>query len=92
MVGSWTVVAVALAGVLGMLVLLARLARASGLATATRTGRLRVIEILPLDGRRRLVLLRCDGREVLVVLGGAQDSVIGWLPPGPDASTDTVMR
>lgn len=28
---------------------------------------------------RRLVLVRCDGREALLLTGGAQDVVVGWL-------------
>lgn len=73
---------VALAGILALIVLLARALRASGLAPAARGGRLRVVETLPLDARRRLVLLRCDGRDALVLLGGAQDCSLGWLPAG----------
>ena len=32
--------------------------------------------------RRRLHLVRCEDRRVLVLTGGAQDLVIGWLEPG----------
>lgn len=38
--------------------------------------RLKVVEILPLDARRRLVLLRRDGREHLVILGANGETVI----------------
>ena len=32
------------------------------------------------------VLLRCDGREALLLTGGAQDVMLGWLPaPAEDA-------
>lgn len=59
----------------------ARLLRGSPLAT--RTGkRLAVEEALALDARRRLLLLRVDGRELLVMTGGGEDHVIGWLPEG----------
>jgi flagellar protein FliO/FliZ len=33
-----------------------------------------------LDARRRLWLVRCDGRRVLLLTGGPADLVIGWLP------------
>ncbi len=33
-----------------------------------------------IDPRRRLVLARCDGREVLLLVGGPTDTVVGWLP------------
>ena len=62
-----------------LLWLLARGARLTGLA-APSGKRLGVQEVLALDTRRRLVLLRVDGREVLLLTGGPQDSVLGWLP------------
>lgn len=45
--------------------------------------RLSIVEILPLDARRRLVLVRRDDREHLIVLGVTQDLVIetGIVPP-----------
>ena len=47
--------------------------------------RLGVAEVLALDARRRLVLVRCDGREMLLLTGGGQDAVLGWLPERPVA-------
>lgn len=38
--------------------------------------RLRIIESLPLDARRRLVLLQCDDEQHLVVLGPSGETVI----------------
>jgi flagellar protein FliO/FliZ len=56
------------------------LARRFGLAgrfvVAGGRRRLAVIEVLPLDGRRRLVLLRRDEAEHLVLLGQHTDLVI----------------
>lgn len=81
--GTWLQAGAALCGVLLLLWLAARGARATGLAR--RGGRrLAVQEVLALDSRRRLLLLRCDGREMLLLTGGGQDSLLGWLP-GPDA-------
>ncbi len=69
----------ALVAVLAALLLTARMARAAGIGA--RAGRrLAVEETLALDSRRRLVLLRCDGRSLLLLTGGAQDQVVGWLP------------
>ncbi|WP_431268995.1 flagellar biosynthetic protein FliO [Dankookia sp. P2] len=42
--------------------------------------RLGVTEVVAVDARRRLVLVRCDGKEVLLLTGGGQDAVLGWLP------------
>jgi flagellar protein FliO/FliZ len=73
--------AAALAGVLALLVLTLRGLRAVG--GARQAGRrLAVEEAVALDGRRRLVLVRCDGRALLLLTGGAQEMVVGWLPPG----------
>jgi flagellar protein FliO/FliZ len=45
-------------------------------ATGTR---IRVLQVLALDTRRRLHLVRCDGRDVLLLTGGTSDLVVGWL-------------
>jgi flagellar protein FliO/FliZ len=50
----------------------------------TRPGRrLSVQEVMAVDARRRLLLVRCDGRELLLLTGGPEDTVIGWLPERP---------
>ena len=61
----------ALAFVLGLIALLAWAARRFRLVGA-RSGtarRLAVVEVLPIDPRRKLVLARCDGGEYLLLLG-----------------------
>lgn len=83
--GPWLQAAGALAAVLLLLTLGARGLRSRGIAT--RPGRrMAVQEVLALDARRRLLLLRCDGREVLLLTGGNQDTLIGWLPARDDAA------
>lgn len=72
--------AASLAGVVALILLAGRLARRAGLAPQG-SGRLRLEETVALDARRRLVLVRCDGRALLLLTGGAQDQVVGWLPP-----------
>ena len=37
-------------------------------------------ETLALDRTRRLHLVACDGRDLLLLTGGATDVVVGWLP------------
>ena len=76
--GQWVTAAGALAVVLGLLWMMARLARRGGLATPGPR-RVKVVEATPIDSRRRAVILRVDGREALIVTGGPQDSFIGWL-------------
>jgi flagellar protein FliO/FliZ len=41
-----------------------------------RSKRIKVIEVTPLDARRRFVLIRHDDREHLVLIGGPQDLLI----------------
>jgi flagellar protein FliO/FliZ len=72
----------ALLAVVGALLLAGRAARAAGMGT--RPGRrLAVEETLALDGRRRVTLLRCEGRHLLLLTGGAQEVLLGWLPHEP---------
>jgi flagellar protein FliO/FliZ len=81
----WLTAAASLLAVIGLVLLGGRLLRHSGFAPAARTGtRLSLQESLALDPRRRLVLVRCDGRDLLLLTGGTQDQVVGWLPdPAP---------
>jgi flagellar protein FliO/FliZ len=71
----------ALLGVVGLILLARRAAlllpRLPG-ATA-RAGPLRLEQTLALDTRRRLLLVRCGPRTVLLLTGGGQDVVVGWL-------------
>ena len=75
----------ALAAVLGLVLLVARLARASGFGRQTNSaGRvLSVEDSIALDPRRRLQLVRCADKRVLLLTGGAHDVVVGWLGPDP---------
>lgn len=70
----------ALCAVLALLLVAAKLARRFGLAGAVaRPGaaasgrRLQLVESLALDPRRRLLLVRCDGEELLLLTGGPND-------------------
>lgn len=47
--------------------------------------RLHIVETLALDARRRIVIVKCDETETLLLLG-AQDLVIKNLPPAADSS------
>jgi flagellar protein FliO/FliZ len=70
----------ALCAVLALILGAGRIAR-SGLLTPRLVpgGRLSLVQVLALDPRRRLNLVRCDDRHVLVLTGGTQDVVVGWL-------------
>lgn len=70
----------ALVAVLALIGVSAWLARRSGMAGAFRSGRrkrrLGIVEVLPIDNRRRLVLVRRDGAEHLLLIGGGADLVV----------------
>jgi flagellar protein FliO/FliZ len=71
----------ALAFVLGLIMALAWAARRFGFSGSftslrNRSTRLSVSESLMLDGKRRLVLVRRDDREHLLILGPAGETVV----------------
>ncbi|WP_376091930.1 hypothetical protein ACE7GA_22645 [Roseomonas sp. CCTCC AB2023176] len=77
---QWIWAAAALAGTLLAMHLAGRLARRRlGLSVGGSARRVAVVEVTPIDPRRRAVLLRVDGREALVVTGGNADLLVGWL-------------
>jgi len=78
----------ALALVVGLIVVVAFVARRLGLggrlaASGGRKRRLAIVEVLPLDAKRRLVLVRRDAVEHLVLVGPESDVVVerGAAPP-----------
>jgi flagellar protein FliO/FliZ len=80
MIGGYTWYFAALFLVVAMILALAWIARRLGVmgrlaATGSRR-RLAIVEVLPLDAKRRLVLLRRDGAEHLVLLGLTGDIVV----------------
>jgi flagellar protein FliO/FliZ len=82
----------ALGFVLGLIALLAWLAARYRLGSVAAKGarRLAVVEALPIDPRRRLVLVRCDDCEYLLLLGQDGNRLIGpagGTPAGPPAAT-----
>jgi flagellar protein FliO/FliZ len=62
----------ALAAVLGLILLAARLFRASNLGNKTNQ-RLGMLASVALDTKRRLILVRADDREFLLLTGGGND-------------------
>lgn len=79
--------------VLGLIGCLAWAARRFGLAgrltpNSGKARRLSVVEVMPLDARRRLVLLRRDDTEYLVLLGTGADLHLERLATGPQAPGD----
>lgn len=80
---QWLWAAVALAGIVALLLLLARGARAAGLAPRMSGQRMRVEETLALDAKRRLLLVRVDDERLLLLTGGSTDQSLGWLPRPP---------
>lgn len=79
---SWPRIALAFAVVAGLLALLGlalKYAKVRGLrmpGIAGKDQRLKIVESFALDVRRRLVIVRCDGAEHLLLLGGSQDLIV----------------
>jgi flagellar protein FliO/FliZ len=78
---SWLRVLIAASTVLGLLSLLSLamkyVASRGWICPLKQSGkRLHVIESLPLDARRRLVIIKCDETEHLLLLGPGQDRII----------------
>jgi flagellar protein FliO/FliZ len=82
----------ALAVVIGLILLARQGARLLPLAGTMALGRARgavprdglaLEQVLALDPRRRLLLVRCGPRRLLLLTGGQQDVVVGWLDPLP---------
>lgn len=71
---------IALAAVVGLVMLAGRLARATGLAKSKVGQRLALRETIQIDRARSLRIVSCDGREVLLLVGGGSDVLLGWLP------------
>jgi len=80
--GEYVRFLLALVFVLALIISLALLARRAGFgfpATASKspgTRRLQVVEVTPIDGRRRMVLVRRDDVEHLLMLGPTTETII----------------
>lgn len=80
---------VALLFVLALIGLLTWLVRHFGLGGRIGSrnrgkSRIGVVELAPVDAKRRLVLVRRDGREHLILLGASSELLVesGFSPPG----------
>ncbi len=63
----------------------------SGSAAISGAGkkRLKIIESLPLDARRRLVIVQCDAKQHLIIIGANSETVIDSdLPVTPESDTE----
>jgi flagellar protein FliO/FliZ len=71
--------AATLVAVLALIWLAGRAARLGGLARRPASGsHLSVQDVLVLDARRRLYLIACQDKRVLLLTGGGQDVVVSW--------------
>ena len=74
--------AAALVAVVGMILLVRFGSRLAGFV-APRTnpgGALSLDASLLIDPKRRLCLIGCQGRQLLLLTGGTTDVLLGWLP------------
>ena len=70
---------VALGAVIGLVLLAGRVARTTGLVRAQSGKRLAVRETIAIDRTRSIRIVVCDGRELLLLVGGGSDVLLGWL-------------
>jgi hypothetical protein len=71
--------AFALAGIIGVIMLIGRVLRHTSLGRPARSGRLLIVtDTIALDTRRRLHLVQHGERSVLLMTGGSNDLVVGW--------------
>lgn len=85
--------------VLGLIGLVAAVLRHYGLGGAIKFGqkrrdgrrRIEVVDVAPVDARRRLILIRRDNTEHLVLLGAHEDLLVesGIEPPVDELTPDT---
>jgi flagellar protein FliO/FliZ len=69
-----------LAGVLALIVASTRLYQYGLLRPQSRTGRTLVLcESIALDPRRRIHLVQCGQRQIVLLTGGGNDLIVGWL-------------
>jgi flagellar protein FliO/FliZ len=60
----------------GLALILKKLGVAGTPVTQGNKRRLKVVESIPLDARRRLVLIQRDGKQHLVILGANSETVV----------------
>lgn len=82
----------ALAFVIGMIWVLMVIMKRTGMDKRLRGvtgqhGRLSVVDVLYLDPRRKLTIVRADGREYLILIAGERATLIDKLEGKTDAAT-----
>lgn len=80
---SFLTAATALGAVICAILFAAYVLRRTGFARPAGSTRLQLREMLPLDRTRKLYLVTCDGRDLLMVAGPAGDTLVGWVPATP---------
>lgn len=84
------VLVLALIGVLAMIA--RRIGLAPGMKPTRGRRRLAVVEVLALDAKRRLVLVRRDAVEHLLLLGATEDAVVETgIPALPESAEATTL-
>lgn len=76
----------------GLSMLLKHFGLVEGRVVRGKEPRLKVLETLPLDGRRRLCLLQCDEKQHLVILGPNGETVLDSDVKPPKAKTKATKK
>ena len=73
-------VAGVLIGVIALIGMVAKLFQFTAWPPRPRAGRTLIVrESIALDPRRRIHLVQCGQRQVVLLTGGGQDLVVGWM-------------
>lgn len=78
--GAWLEAGLSLLLVVALILAAGKLARWRGVQRAVAGARLAPVATLAIDARRRLHLVECDGRRVLLLTGGG-DAMLPLDPP-----------
>ncbi len=69
-----------LIGVIALIGAAAKCFQFSGWRPESRSGKILILrESIALDPRRRIHLVQCGQRQVVLLTGGGQDLVVGWM-------------
>ena len=49
---------------------------------------MKILEVMPLDSRRKAILMRCDDKDHLVILGANSETVIESVAESPQDSAE----
>ncbi len=56
--------------------------------TGNKQKRLQIKEVRPLDAKRKVVIVQCDNKEHIILVGGTNDLLIDTIPCDPSSNQE----